>query len=308
MNRRELLRTLPALAGAAQLGAEGVHRGLLHTPQVLAAAAQLNSKSAKCHLRAGLVAYSFRKALQAKTLSYEDLIRYVADQGLDGLDTTVYWFPDTSDQYLAKLRSVAYKCGVQLYSAAARVRLSQPTPELRAAEVDNAKKWIDVADKLGAAHVRVFGGALPKGATEAQAIGWAVEVLKRAAEYAGTKGIVLGVEDDGGITATAEPTVQIVKQADTPWAGINLDTGNFPKNGYAQVELCLPYAVAVHLKTKIAPPEGPKEKADWDRLAGMFCKAGYKGYLSLEYEDNDDPMQAVPALAAELRRVVRKYS
>ena len=287
MNRRELLQTLPALAAASQLRAQG---------------------AAKCHLRAGLVAYSFRKQMEAKTMSYEDLIRFVADQGLDGLDTTVYWFPDTSDQYLAKLRSTAYKHGVQLYSAAVRVRLCQATAELRAAEVENAKKWVDVAEKLGAGHMRVFGGAIPKGATEAQAIGWAVEVLKRAAEYAGSKGIVLGVEDDGGLTTTAEPTVEIVKQTDSPWAGINLDTGNFPRNGYAQVALCLPYAVAVHLKTKIAPPEGPKEKADWDRLAGMFCQAGYKGYLSLEYEETVDPAKAIPELAAELRRVVRKYS
>src|SRR5262245_60685433 len=179
MNRRELFLSLPALAAASQLRAE--------TP-------------GKCRLRPGLVAYSFRKALQAKTMSYEDLIRYASDHGLEGIDTPVYWFPDTSDQYLAKLRSTAYKYAVHLYSAAVRVRLCQPTPELRAAEVDNAKKWIDVADKLGAGHVRVFGGPVPKGVGEPQAMAWAAEVLKRAADYAGTKGIVLGVEDDGGLS------------------------------------------------------------------------------------------------------------
>jgi sugar phosphate isomerase/epimerase len=288
MNRRELFQALPALAAASQLRGQAAGKG---------------------HLRAGLVAYSFRKQLEAKTMTYDALIRYVADLGLDGLDTTVYWFPDTSDQFLASLRRTAYKQGVQLFSAAVRVRLCQPTPELRSAEVENAKKWIDVAEKLGAGHMRVFGGAIPKGATEAQAIPWAVEVLKRTAEYAGSKGIVLGVEDDGGITTTAEPTVEIVKQTDSPFAGINLDTGNFPKNGYAQVALCLPYAVSAHLKTKIATPEGTKEKADWDRLVGMFAKSGYRGYVSLEYEDTAvEPAAAIPALAAELLRVVRKYS
>jgi sugar phosphate isomerase/epimerase len=288
MNRRELFQTLAALAAASQLRGQSAGKG---------------------HLRAGLVAYSFRKQLEAKTMTYDALIRYVADLGLDGLDTTVYWFPDTSDQFLASLRRTAYKQGVQLFSAAVRVRLCQPTPELRSAEVENAKKWIDVTEKLGAGHMRVFGGAIPKGATEAQAIPWAVEVLKRAAEYAGSKGIVLGVEDDGGLTTTAEPTVEIVKQTDSPYAGINLDTGNFPKNGYAQVALCLPYAVSAHLKTKIATPEGTKEKADWDRLIGMFVKSGYRGYISLEYEDTTaEPATAIPALAAELLRGVRKYS
>src|SRR6266478_6076895 len=288
INRRDIFKTLPALAAATQL------RG---------------QTGSKCHLRAGLVAYSFRKEFAAKKMTYETLIRSVSEWGLDGIDTTVYWFPDPPDDpFLASLRRTAYKHGVSLYSIAVRSRLCQPTPELQSAEVENVKKWVDVAQKVGATHVRVFGGSIPKGASETQAIAWAVEVLKRSAEYAGSRGILLGVEDDGGLTTNAEPTVAIVKQTDSPYVGINLDTGNFPKNGYAQVALCLPYALNVHFKTHIADEDGKKQDADWDRLAGMFAKAGYKGYISLEYEDKEDAETAVPRLAAELRKGVRKYS
>src|SRR5260370_26042275 len=129
-------------------------------------------------LRVGLVAYSFRKQLEAKSMTYEALMRYVADLGLDGLDTTVYWFPDTSDAFLASLRRTAYKNAVSLYSIAARVRLCQPTAELQRAEVDNAKKWIDVAERLGAGHVRVVGGSIPEGATEAPAMPGAAGGMK----------------------------------------------------------------------------------------------------------------------------------
>jgi len=89
---------------------------------------------------------------------------------------------------------------------------------------------------------------------------------------------------------------------------INLDTGNFPKNGYSQVEMCLPYATSVHFKEKIGSESGTKEKADWDRLIGMFAKSGYKGYLSLEYESEGSEETEIPKLAAELRTKVRKYS
>ena len=236
-------------------------------------------------------------------MTYETLIRQVSDMGLDGLDTTVYWFPDTSDAYLAGLRRTAYRNAVTLYNIGVRVRLAQATPELQAAEIASIKKWVDVAERIGASHVRVFGGAIPKGATEAQAIGWAVEVLKRGAEYAGSRGIMIGVEDDGGLTTTAEPTVEIVKRTDSPWVGVNLDTGNFPKNGYAQVAMCLPYASSVHFKEKIADENGVKGKADWPRLAGMFAGAGYRGYLSLEYESESEA--EIPRLCAELRSVVR---
>ena len=119
MNRRELLKTVPAFAAATQLRSQ--------------------SSASKGHLRAGLVAYSFRKQFEAKTMTYEALIRYVSELGLDGLDTTVYWFPDTSDQFLASLRRIAYKNAVSLYSIATRVRLCQPTPELQRAEVETAR-------------------------------------------------------------------------------------------------------------------------------------------------------------------------
>jgi L-ribulose-5-phosphate 3-epimerase len=287
MNRRQLLQSLAALGAATQVRSQG---------------------QTQCRLRPGLVAYSYRKQLADKTKTYEALIRDVSELGLDGLDTTVYWFPDTSDQYLATLRRTAYKNAVNLYSIAVRVRLAQPTPELQHAEFESLKKWVDVAERLGATHVRVFGGAIPKEATEAQAIGWAAEVLKRGAEYSGSKGIFIGVEDDGGLTTTAEPTLAIIKQADSPWAGMNLDTGNFPKDGYSQVAMCIPYATSVHFKTEIAGENGTKEKADWDRLIGMFARAGYKGYLSLEYETNGDAEVEVPKLTAELRRGIRKYS
>lgn len=289
MNRRQFWQS--TLAGAAT----GV-------------ALPLRADTTGGRLRPGLVAYSFRQELAAKKLTYETLIRSVADWGLEGLDTTVYWFPDTSDAFLANLRHVAYKNGVSLYSVAARIRLAQPTPELQAAEFETARKWVDVAEKVGAGHVRVFGGAIPKGASEAQALTWATEVLKRAAEYAGRKGIVLGIEDDGGLTTTAEPTVELVRRADSPWVGLNLDTGNFPRNGYAQTALCLPYVSNVHLKEQIATPGGQKEKADWPRLLGMLAKANYRGFVSLEYESNQNAETAVPQLAAELRQAVRKIS
>jgi len=286
MNRRQLLTTLAALPAASQLPAQS---------------------EPKFHLRAGLVAYSYRKQFESKSLNYIDLIGRIADWGLDGLDCTVYWFPDTSNEYLASLRKAAYKSGVQIYNAGVRVRLAQPTPELRAAEFENLKKWVDVADRIGASHVRVFGGPIPKGASEQQAIAWAVEVLKRGAEYAGRKGIVLGVEDDSGLTVAAEPTIEIVKQTASPWVGINADSGNFRSNGYSQFEMLLPYATSFHLKRDITTPDGKTEKADWNRLLTMIGKSHFRGYVGFEYEgDNADA--EIPGLAAELHTIIRKLS
>ena len=148
---------------------------------------------------------------------------------------------------------------------------------------------------------------MPKGATEQQAIDWAAEVLNRGAEYAGSKGIILGVENDYGLTVDAGPTIEIVKRAASPWAGVNADSGNLRVNGYANFAALAPYATSVHLKREVSSADGKKEAADWSRLLGILGKAGYKGYAGLEYEGNDAEAE-VPRLAAELRTVVRRLS
>lgn len=288
INRRQILRAAAALPAA--LPATSLRAASTAAPGL--------------HLRPGLVAYSYRRELAAKSISYVELVHMLSDWGIDGLDCTIYWFPDYSAQYLASLRKAAFKNGIQIYNAGVRVSLCQPTPELQQAEHENIKRWVDVADRLGASHMRVFGGRVPKGASEQQAIGWAVEVLKRGADYAGRRGITLGVEDDGGLTTAAGPTVEIVKRTGSPWAGINADCGNLRVNGYEQFASMLPYATSVHLKTMMTVTEGQKEKADWKRLVGMVADSGYRGYVGLEYEENDATAD-VPRLLADLRREVK---
>src|SRR6058998_4263292 len=119
----------------------------------------------KARFRTGLVAYSYRQALQAKTMTYEDLIRIAVETGTDGIDMTVYWMPGTSDDYVLPLRRLAYKNRVEIYSLGTRVRLAQPTADLREAQIIELRKWVDVAQKIGATHIRVFGGSKPAGAT-----------------------------------------------------------------------------------------------------------------------------------------------
>ncbi len=292
MNRRSLLKSLSVLPAAAL------------SPGITFSAAAANQPS---RLRTAICAYSFRDALKSKSMTYDDLVHLAVDLDLDGIDMTVYWFPDTSDEFLLPLRRLAYKNGVEIYSICIRSDMCLPTPEAQEREVAWVQKWVDVAEKLGAGHIRVFGGEVPKQATEEQAAEWVVQVMKEAASYSGKKGIVLGLENHGGITSRAERLIQIVRQVDSPWVGINLDTGNFDDDGYAQVEACVPYAVNVQLKTEIKN-KGREAPADWDRLMTLLVQGGYRGYVALEYEANETASIAVPRLIRRLHEVVKKHS
>lgn len=254
--------------------------------------------------RPAICAYSFRNELKSRTMTYADVIRMAADTACDGVDLTSYWLPDTNDETLFALKKLAYRLSVSIYSIGIRARMAQPSPELQAAEVASVRQWIDVALRLGAGHIRVFGGDVPKGGTQAQAIGWAAETLKRCADEAGRKGITLGLEDDGGITTTAETTVEIVRRAGSPWAGMTLDVGNFEDDAYRQIEICAPLATNVHFKSHVQV-DGRRQAADWPKILGILRKAGYRGYLALEYELNENPRVAVPQLIARMREAIR---
>jgi L-ribulose-5-phosphate 3-epimerase len=262
------------------------------------------STVSKGRFRPAICAYSFRNQLKEKTMSYADVIRMAADLGVDGVDLTTYWLADTNDETLFPLRKLAYRSGVAIYSIGIRARMSQPTAELRDGELETVKKWLDVAQRLGASHIRIFGGSVPQGATEDQAVIWAVETLKLCADEASRKGILLGLEDDGGLTTNADRTVEIVTKANSPWVGINLDTGNFPNDAYHQIELCAPYATNVHFKSEVHLNH-QSQPADWDRILGILDKAGYRGYLALEYESTDDPLTMVPKLVSKLVSKIR---
>lgn len=291
LNRRDLLRIAPAAAASAMM------------PR------QAPAAETKGRLRPALCAYSYRTELAGKSLTYEDLIRIAADAGVDGLDATVYWMPTPipGDDFLYSLKKAAYKHAVGIYSIAIRTDMCRPTTEEQNQEFDKVRQWVDVAVKLGAGHIRVFGGVVPKGATEAQAAAWASEVLKRSAEYAGKRGVILGLENHGGITDKAETIVQIVKAANSPWVGINLDTGNFRSNVFPQIAMCIPHAVNVQVKIDRVLEDGSRGPGDWNRVARMLVDGGYQGYMSLEYESKDAPGQ-VPPLLRKLSALCRSMS
>ena len=176
MNRRDVLKSM-SLAAAASAA---VSKFSLSGEQIV--------KPGKARIRTAICAYSFRNALAKKTMTYEDLVDMAVDQGVDGLDVTVYWFPETDvDRFLLSLRRKAYLAGVELPSIAIRSDCCQREPEARKKEAAWIRSWVDVADRLGASHIRVFGGNVPKGSTEDEAAVWVADVLKRAADYAGSK-------------------------------------------------------------------------------------------------------------------------
>jgi sugar phosphate isomerase/epimerase len=298
--RRRFLKSvgLTALAGAE-----------LALPQTMRAHAPLAEDfHSDARLFVGCCAYSFLQYLDNGRMSMEDFIRKGVELGVTGVDMTAYWLKSRDSAYLAGLRHVAFENAVPFSGAACGASMVQADAAKRAQALDEIKQWVDATDRLGASHLRIFAGRLPKGATLEQAVAWTVETMKQACDYSSKKGITLGIEDHDGITQTAEVCLAIMRRVDSPFAGINLDIAHFipspSQDPYAQIEACAPYATHTHIHD--AFDDGTP--IDLDRVWRIFAKAGYKGYMSVEYEGKEDALVGVPKALAKVKALCRKYS
>jgi sugar phosphate isomerase/epimerase len=306
MPRRDFLKS--ATISMAALGLAG-------TP---VAAIEPFKRPGTPRLQLSLAAYSFRQFFKDaskanapepaadKRIDLFQFIDYCADHGCAGTELTSYYFPkDFDDAYLIRLRRHAFLRGVAVSGTAVGNTFTLAEADKRDAELANVRKWVDRAAVLGAPHIRVFAGNLQKGSTAAEAKALAISALEECGDYAGRKGVFLGLENHGGIVADPKDLLEIVKAVKSPWIGINLDTGNFHTDDpYADLASCAPYAVNVQVKSEIQKRGQKKELADLARLVKILRDANYQGFVALEYEASEDPWQAVPPLLRQLRELM----
>ena len=257
-------------------------------------------------LQLSLAAYSFRRELSGEkpVMTLERFVDYCAEQDLQATELTEYYFRDKSPGYICALRRRAYVNGLAISGSPLGNDFCHPPGPTRDKQLAHVKAWIDVVALLGSQTIRVFAGRAKKGSSEKEARKLAIEGLKEVSEYAGARGVLLAIENHGGITSTAKQLLALVKGVDSPWLGVNLDTGNFHTDVYASIEKAAPYAVAVQVKAEVREGKKPAEEADFRRIAGILKAAGYRGYVALEYEAKEDPLKAVPRYLDKLREAL----
>jgi sugar phosphate isomerase/epimerase len=302
--RREFLQTI---AGAAALGA-----GLAVAPL---RAAEPITRTGKPYMKLSLAAYSFHRSLprawtpeqiQPDTMTLDHFVRYCADLDLDGAELTSYYFPkEVTAEYLNHLKELTFRLGLDVSGTAVGNDFCvAPGPE-RDEQLAQMTMWIDHAATLGAPVIRIFAGQIPKGDTEEAALERCVEGINSSLNYAAERGVILALENHGGITATADQILRIVERVKpSPWFGVNFDSGNFETpDPYGDLARIAPYAVNAQLKVSIS--HRTKEPADLGRIVGILRDAGYRGYVVLEYEEDEEPKSAIPRHIDTLRKLIR---
>lgn len=272
-------------------------------------------RSAPAQLSLSLAAYSFRDYFRdsnhkrdketpaAKRFDMAHFVDYCAEQNCAGAEITSYYFPEvvTANDML-DLRRHCFLRGVEVSGGAVGNTFTHPPGAERDKEIAYVKKWIDLYAALGAPHIRVFAGSAPRGVSRAEAMKHCIAGLEECADYAGKRGIFLGIENHGGIVAEADELLEILRTVKSPWVGINLDSGNFHTDDpYRDFERCAGYAVNVQMKSEIQRRGQKKEASDIPRMVKILKAARYRGYVAIEYEAEEDPFTAVPRVLGQMR-------
>ena len=142
------------------------------------------------------------------------------------------------------------------------------------------------------------------GHTEEEAFGWVIEAMKRLTGRAAERGVTLGLENHWGLGLTPEGVLRIVDAVASPWLRVTLDTGNFLEDPYPKLARLAPRAALVQAKTYFGGGRWYTLDLDYARIGRLLDEAGYRGWISLEFEGNapvlDGVRQSLELLRAHL--------
>ena len=257
------------------------------------------------NMHISLAAYSMRKALSEMNMDLFGFIDWCAEMGLAGTELTSYYFNEGfGKSYLHDLKRHAFNNGITISGTAIRNNFCLPPGQDKQKEIDHVRKWIDYSVEFFAPHIRIFAGTLPDGVDKQKGIGWVADGIKEALDYAAERGIMLGLENHGGITARAADHLAICDAVgEHPWFGINLDTGNYRTNAYEELAMAAPRTVNVQYKVEVFQNDGTKILADMERVKNILVEANYKGWIALEYEAEGDPYIEIPQYVKKLKEL-----
>jgi sugar phosphate isomerase/epimerase len=253
--------------------------------------------------------WSYHRVITDKKMTQMSWIDECARLELDGVELLGYHFPARDAAYLRDLKKRCADRYLTIAMVSAGGHLTTLDDAQRAADVQEIGQWMDVALYLGAPLVRFFCGSGPELAAGGPALyAKVLAAMKQVADMAEKKGVIAALENHGG--TSADQLLAFQRDVGSPWFKFTLDTGNFPPTSrvgletYTSIERCAPHAAIVHAKFFNVRPDGRDADFDWARIHGILRKAGFNGFLSVEYEGEDaDEIATMRRIAAYLKKL-----
>ncbi len=259
-----------------------------------------------------LAEWSFHRALFAGKMDHLDFAKVASnDFGIHALEYVNQFFKDkaTDRKYLAAMKQRCKDHGVEsrLIMIDDEGNLGDADATQRTKAVENHYKWVDAAKFLGCFAIRV--NARSAGSYEEQQER-AADGLRRLGEFGAQRGIVVIVENHGGLSSNGEWLAGVMKKVNLRNCGTLPDFGNFELGGgqeydrYKGVAEMMPFAKAVSAKSYEFDDAGNETRIDYPRMLKIVKDAGYRSFLGIEYEgDKHSEPEGVRLTKALLERI-----
>lgn len=244
----------------------------------------------------------------APQLSTLDAIKWAAKVGFDAVDVTGYYIPGYSNTdmptkpesevlaYARKIKELCAKLNIEISGTGIQNNFADANEARRRKDVERIKFWIKAAHEMGAPVLRIFAGPPP---ADIRREGWEkiardriAPLVREVAIYAKENypDVHIGLQNHGGMLATANQVIQTLKWIDCDNVGIINDTGFYREflntdatkyDWYRDIALVLPYSNNFQIKKKPAGAE-TDELMNLNRLMQDIRKSPYRGYIPIE--------------------------
>ncbi len=264
----------------------------------------------------GCPGWSWKEVLeQADRLGYAALeLRGVAGE----MDLTKV--PELTGTQRAGTKKDLAALGLVISDLGASAHMHEKDPAAREKQLDEGRRFIDLAQALGVKYVRVFGDKIPEGESRDEVLKRVEDGCHSLSNYARPAGVTVLIESHGDFTHSKD-LLEILTRVDSPHFALLWDAhhsfvagGEQPADTYAKLGKWIRHT---HLKDSKAT--GPKPEDRRYVLLGtgevpvkeqvrVLAGAGYKGYYCFEWEKKWHPEIEEPEVAfPQYAKVMGEY-
>lgn len=207
--------------------------------------------------------------------------------------------------------------GLRVSCLGSSAHLHEMDPAKHAAQLDDARRFIDLAQALGAPYVRVFGDRYVDGVSRESMRAKVARGLRELGAYAQDRGVTVLIESHGDFT-DSPALLEVLERADSPAGGLLWDAHHTFVSGKEAPEDTVRrlgrWVRHTHLKDSVPTTTGRRYvltgrgevpiRAQIEALA----RSGYRGYYSFEWEKRWQPEIEEPDVAiAHFATVVSEH-
>lgn len=260
--------------------------------------------SEKYRLKVGIDSYCFHRLFgevyphqykKEAEFSMEDFLEYCHSVGVDGVSLESCFFPEFSDEYLAKVKTWLDDYGFdRVYAWGHPDGLEGGKNE---AEFDSMIKHIKYAKAIGADVMRVVGSSLMfRFEPHKPQLQKLASMFKIAVKEAEKQGVKLAIENH--IDYNSDEILWLIEEVNSPNFGINFDSGNFLRvmdDPVKAMQKLAPHVMATHIKDMLpvrgvsvdewyffsCVPTG-KGLIDNQKIAQLLVNQKYQGFFAVE--------------------------